>query len=281
MLDVYFESNKEVILFCENLFRYNKEIELSFKTHEEWGNHLQFESRILTIEMISSISKSMVDIFMERRLSKIIEKCIKEDYYYTNRDEIERILNLAHGIIHDEDAMKRKDRVIDSVRELILTIFITHIQSSSAIHFDSIVKFRLKSIRELLLDYIGLAIDEFKQEEDHQTFIDMLRKFIAKKEPLFDEIHILQGNDFTFFKSTGKKISNLELRTIIYKEPLYIVGLDIDELNLAPLIAIAPNRIKIYGDNPSDPKTLTIINVFQEKAVFESIRHFPFTHINT
>lgn len=281
MLDIYFESDQEVIHFCENLFSHNKEIELSWKTHVDWGNHLHFEEHVLSINTIAAIGKSMVDVFIKSRLSKMIKKIIKEDYYYSNVDEIERILNLAHGIINDENSMKRKERTNESVHELILTIFLTNMQKTNVIHFDSVVKFRLKYFRELLLEYIGLAIDEFKQEEDHQNFIDMLRKYITKKEPLFEEIHILQGTDFTFYKSTGKQLSNFELRTIIYKEPLYIVGLDVEELNLAPLIAIAPKRIKIYGDNLTEPKTVTVINVFQERVIFESIHRFPFTQTNT
>lgn len=281
MLDIYFESDQEVIQFCENLFRYNKEIELSWKTHEDWGNHLHFADHVLSEHTIHAIGKSMVNVFIKSRLSKMIKHIIKEDYYYSNVDEIERILNLAYGIINDENEMQRKERQAESIHELIHKIFLTNMEKAKVVHFDSVIKFRLKYFRERLLEYIGLAIDEFKQEEDHQNFIDMLRKYITKKEPLFEEIHILQGDDFTFYKSTGKQLSNLELRTIIFKEPLYIVGLDIEELNLAPLIAIAPKRIKIYGDNPTEPKTVTVINVFQEKVIFESIHHFPFTETNT
>jgi len=68
----------------------------------------------------------------------------------------------------------------------------------------------------------------------------------------------------------------MELRTVMQNAPLYIVGLDEDEWNLAPLIAMAPKRIKIYGDLPSEPKTLTVINVFQERVDFEPIQKFPF-----
>lgn len=38
------------------------------------------------------------------------------------------------------------------------------------------------------------------------------------------------------------------------EEPLYMVGLDEDEWNLAPLIAMCPETIYIYGDSPSDAK---------------------------
>ena len=123
---------------------------------------------------------------------------------------------------------------------------------------------------------VGLAIDEYKREEDHQEFVNMLREYIAKKEPIYNVVHIVQGNTFSFFKADGKRFTRMELRMLMQKEPLYIVGLDEDELNLAPLVALAPKKIKIYGDDPSEPKTLTVINVFQERVDFESINKFPF-----
>ncbi|WP_375540675.1 sporulation protein YtxC [Virgibacillus saliphilus] len=84
---------------------------------------------------------------------------------------------------------------------------------------------------------------------------------------------------FTFYKHNGKQISTMELRSLMKSEPLYIVGLDEDELNLAPLVAMAPKKIKMYGDDPSEPKTLTVINVFQEKVDFKAYHHFPFQHL--
>jgi len=277
LVEVYFEREKEVISFCENLFRYNKEIELNWKTHEEWGNELQFTEQKFNHFLIKSMAKAMVDVFVAHRLSHFIKTIIKEKYYYTNADEIERILDLTYWIYKEADHQSNI-KSTPNPTEFLQALFITSIKNTMPIHFDSIVKFRLKSFQKILIEYVGLAIDEFKQEEDHQAFIDMLRKYIAKKETSYSKIHILQGKDFSFFNSNGKKFSKIELRRLMHEEPLYLVGLDIDELNLAPLIAIAPKEIIIYGDNPSEPKTLTVINVFQERVVFEPFSRFPFPH---
>lgn len=264
--------------FCENLFRYNKQIELHWKTDEEWGNRIQFTRNILDNEAIEAIAKSMVDVFLIHRLSNFIKKIIEKDFYYTNKDEIERILDLSHWIFKGEDDESRKIRVDQSPSKILMSLFIANLKNKSTVHFDSIVKFRLNVFKAQLQSYVGLAIDEFKQEEDHQAFIDMLRKYIAKQESVYHEVHILQGKTFSFYKDNGKKFSTLELRKLMHNKPLYIVGLDAKEFNLAPLVAMAPKKIKIYGDNPSEPKTLTVINVFQEKVELEPYNHFPFPH---
>jgi len=278
LMEVYFECEKEVVTFCENLFRYNKQIEFNWKIHEEWGNQLQFIEQAINHDTVQSMAKAMADVFIEHRLANWLKTIIKEKYYYTDEDEIDRILELTYWIYQEADLHTPYFKNIPSPSKLLQHLFMKNTDQVTTIHFDSIVQFRLQSFKNILIEFVGLAIDEFKQEEDHQAFVDMLRKYIAKKESNHKEIHVLQGKDFTFFNENGKKFSNIELRRMIHEEPLYIVGLDVEELNLAPLIAIAPKKITIYGDNPSEPKTLTVINVFQERVVFEPSHRFPFPH---
>ena len=276
-MNVYFSSNKEVISFCEQLFHYNKKIELHWKTHEDWGNHLQIDYHQPDNELIESVVKSMVDVFVTHRLSAMLKGIIKEYYYYSDPDEIEKIEDITHWLFTGEDnesLQVRKEK--DDPLQLLYSLFVSNVKNTTTIHFDSIVNFRLKVFKDYLLNIVGLAIDEYKREEDHQEFVNMLREYIAKKEPIYNVVHILQGDTFSFFKADGKRFTRMELRMLMQKEPLYIVGLDENELNLAPLIALAPKKIKIYGDDPSEPKTLTVINVFQERVNFEPFSKFPY-----
>jgi putative sporulation protein YtxC len=276
-MDVYFSSNKEVISFCEQLFHYNKKIELHWKTHEDWGNHLKIDYHQADMELVESVVKSMVDVFVVHRLTAMIKGITEEFFYYSDPDEIEKIVDITHWLLAGEDnesIQVRKEK--DDPLQLLYSLFVSNVKNTTTIHFDSIVNFRLKVFKDYLLNMVGLAIDEYKREEDHQEFVNMLREYIAKKEPSYNVVHIVQGNTFSFYKSDGKRFTRMELRTIMQKEPLYIVGLDEEELNLAPLVAMAPKKIKIYGDHPSDPKTLTVINVFQERVDFEPTSKFPF-----
>ncbi len=265
-------------MFCEHLFRNDKEIELHWKIHEEWGNHIQIEKKLSDEHLIHVVAKSMTNVFIVHRLGNLIKHIIKKYYYYSNNDEIERIHDLTNWIFagKDQDSIQvRKNKGVD-LNQLLISLFISNVKNTEIIHYDSVVKFGLKAFKDEMIQYVGLAIDEYKREEEHQEFVYMLRDYISKKEPGIPIIHIVQGKSFAFYQESGKLLSKLELQTIMQKEPLYIFGLDVDELNLAPLIAMAPKKIKIYGEDPAEPKTLTVINVFQEKAEFESIQKFPF-----
>ncbi|WP_249871114.1 putative sporulation protein YtxC [Oceanobacillus saliphilus] len=277
-MEVFFESDKEVISFCEFLFRKHKQVELNWKTDERWGNHLKFIDQLPKNELVDIIAGTMANVFMTHRLGTMIKRIIKDYYYYTEHEEIERIHDLTHWIITGEDDESKRLREHKNEVIFLKSLFIANLKESFEFHFDSIVNFRLKPFKDQLITYVGLAIDEFKREEDHQAFVDMLRAYVLKKQPGVPVIHILQGNSFAFFKQDGKRMSNIELRVLMKKEPLYIVGLHDNEFNLAPLIAMAPEKLKIYGDDPSEPKTLTVINVFQEKVDFEPISNFPFSY---
>ncbi len=277
MLEVFFEHDKETISFCEHLFQYNKRIELYWRTHEEWGNHLQLDYENAG-SITETAAQSMVDVFVIHRLADMIHDIIKNDYYYSNMEEIDRIADIALWLFYGEDKDSRHVRKDKDPSQLLKSIIIGNLENADMIHFDSIVNFQMKIFKDQLVHLVGLAIDEFKREEDHQAFIDSLREFIVTRTCTYSTVHVLQGNPFTFFKPDGKRFTRMELRLLMHNEPLYMVGLDEEELNLAPLVAMAPKKITIYGDHPSEPKTLTVINVFQEKADFKPYSSFPFSN---
>lgn len=276
-MDIYFSSNQEVISFCEYLFSFNKNIELHWKTTEDFGNHIHLTNHEFTDHETSAIAKAMSKVFFTYRFSQVLTEVIQKKFHYSNQDEIDRIVELTDLILYDKGEYELNFDCLKSYYDYELySLFVCILQEKQSFHFDSIIQFRLNDFKEKLLYMIGLAIDEFKREEEHQAFIEMLRKFITKKSAIIKEIHILQGENLLFFTANGKQLTNIELRNIVQKQPLYMVGLEGNELNLAPLVAMAPHKIVIYGDHPSEPKTLTIINVFEERVTFKSFADFPF-----
>src|SRR5699024_3599678 len=125
-----------------------------------------------------------------------IKKIVMEKYYYTNDDEINEILEHTFWVLKD-DNFHLENRARPT--QLLLSLFVENVTNVSVIHFDSIVKFRLNAFKDQLLECIGLAIDEVKQEKEHQSFVEMLRTFVLKKKSTFNEIHVVQGMNFSFF----------------------------------------------------------------------------------
>lgn len=275
MFEVYFESNKEAITFCQRLFHYDKHFKINWRTSQEWGNQIRIEVTNALTEQQHIIAKAMTDVFIHHREITWVKNIISNTYYFRNKEEIHRIIELARSVINDSSNDIAKLDGSCTPRDLLVDLFLKF-TTSEKIHYDSIVNFRLQHFKVRLTDLIGLAIDEFKREEEYQSFIESLREYMLKKETSYSTVHLVQGNNFGYYKSDGRPFSTAELKMIVKKEPLYIVGLDEDELNLTPLLALAPKEIIIYGEHPSEAKTLAVINIFQEKVKFKSLDKFPY-----
>src|SRR5699024_6418092 len=102
--------------------------------------------------------------------------------YYTNADEMERIMELTQWIFSGKDKDSQHIRKNKDPEQLLQSLFIANIKETASIHYDSLVQFRIKAFKDHLIHYVGLAIDEFKREEEHQAFVNMLREYVATKE---------------------------------------------------------------------------------------------------
>ena len=121
-----------------------------------------------------------------------------------------------------------------------------------------------------------VGIDELKREEEYQSFVDSVRHYIMRRKAKIDVLHIIQGENFTFYNARGKKYTEAQLQQLMQKEPLYLLGLDEYEQNLSPVITLLPKKIYIYGNHPSEAKTLALINLFEERVQFRPLEKFPF-----
>lgn len=276
LLDIFFESDKEVISFCENLFQQNKQIELQWKVNEKWGNQISLETLPLNEFNFQSIAKAMVHVYLTFRLGSMINEIIKGKFYFTDHHEIEHIHEITEWIVTGQDLDCKMVRKNKHPVQLLKAIFLMHLRNTKTVNFDSIAQFGMKVFKQDLVDYVGLAIDEFKREEEHQSFINSLREYVLKKESIMPLVHVLEGSPFHYYDERGKLLTKNELQHCMSRQPLYLIGLPQDEWNLAPLVAMAPEEIMMYVQDASDPKIQTVINVFQERVSIKGYHDFPF-----
>lgn len=274
LLEIYFENDKEVRHFCEKLFRQNKQLSIKWSVHEKWGNRIQLEFETLNELKLQAIADSLVNVYLTFCFSNVLIEIIKDNYYFSDRHEIHHIHELAEWIVTGEDADSCMIRKNKQPLQLLRAIFLMHIRNAKTIHYNSIINFGMKIFKEELIYYVGLAIDEFKREEEHQSFIHTLREFIKKKESTISRLYILDGKYFNYFNEKGRQLSKIELTNFIKREPLQLFGLSQKEWNLAPLIALAPDKIDMYVHDPSHPRIQSVINVFQERVTIKTYNEF-------
>ncbi|WP_245711714.1 putative sporulation protein YtxC [Gracilibacillus ureilyticus] len=221
------------------------------------------------------LSQLLSNIYIKHREIPAIQTILEKTYRFTNAEEIERITSLAMSLIEkDEDIYEHRIHQHE-LHDILQTIFMLHMEKG-LIRFDSIVHFRFHHYIEQLSELVGLAIDEFKREEDYQSFIHSVREFIARKEPEIDVIYVLEGEQYYFFREDGSQYTETDLEELMSRFPLYIFALQEEEWNISPLIMLAPNHVYLFGDDPTEPRMTTVINIFQEHCTFFPTAEFPF-----
>src|SRR5690625_1174307 len=134
-----------------------------------------------------------IRVFTTYRLNRFIESIIKETYYYKNKDEIARISELTNWLMTELESNDYFSEKVDKMKDVLFELFKRNIVNKKTIHFDSVIKFQMKSFHNYLTNMVGLAIDEFKREEEYQNFIHSIREYINHRKPKHDEIHIVQS----------------------------------------------------------------------------------------
>lgn len=276
-MEIYFSSLREVIYFCEYMYEDEKQLDLHWENDVPHGHRVIITDLNLTDSIVESISKAFVNIYYTYHISKVLQRVLRKNYYYTNQFEIEKIIEHAYIILFEH----KENPVVKKLKKNLQAQFSKIVCSSNPLYFETIIHFQLTNLKDHFIELIGLAIDDFKQEELHQQFIHNIRVFMKNKKTNYKEVHIVQGSPFSYYNETGDEITQKKVDNLLEKEPLYLLGLSTPDYYLSPLIAMAPEKIYIYGDNIFEAKTQSIMNVFQEKVVFHDISTFPFKQLES
>src|SRR5699024_762545 len=163
---IYFQSEKELIYFCELIFRKTGMIQAAWKHSKYWGNELTLLTSLDTEVLVNCFK----DLFLHFRLADLVKDKLETVYYYS------------------EDAEKNR----------IMQLFYHYTANAETVHYDAMITFSSNSLMKPLETITGLGIDEWKLEEAYHFFIDSVRLFIKNRQPITDMIHITQGNSFNF-----------------------------------------------------------------------------------
>ncbi|MFS0865227.1 putative sporulation protein YtxC [Fredinandcohnia sp. 179-A 10B2 NHS] len=206
---------------------------------------------------------------------------IEELFYFTDIEEKKQILEITKMILDGNMPDLPSIQNVTPRKQVIAEALLDFMKVPISFSFESFLKFRLRTYNDSLIQFVETAIDEYKLEQEYQTFIQGLRDFQEKREPLFDQLHILHDEQFFFFNEEFTEIKREELlkyidRRLILRQPMYI-----DSSVLAPLVSISPKSIYIYTDDMDSGMVQTILNIFFEKVTIYPKKYFESYRLQT
>ncbi|MGE8078553.1 sporulation protein YtxC [Peribacillus loiseleuriae] len=253
----------------------------------ELHSYIQFVSEegiFITVEEqhLNDVHRLLSDVFytflVEEKLRDGLEQAIREKFLFEEQEEVEAILDIAASIVEGEMKLGSSNGFEEAKAAIAESIQVVLTEEKS-FSFESIATFRLKGFFESLEHYAGLAIDEYKLEQDYQNFIATLRDFLNKRQSQLRTIHLVHQESFSFFDESFRKLEKEDLTRMMDRRLLGGYPIYIDSTALAPLISIAPERLYVYTDDAEDGLIQTIRRVFEERTIIRPIQSFSRTLI--
>lgn len=231
-------------------------------------------------EMLNELKKSFYDFIVKVKRDEWFRTILADSYLFTEMEEQDQIMDIIYSVL--EGNRKELAPFMEGVEEngLIKCAVNEILNERVSFSFDSFVMFRLKGYVEQLSQWVEIAIDEYKMEQEYQVFIHTLRDFLADRKPQLTHLYLVIDENMVFYNQHFIEMKRSELfkaidRKLLVNHPVYV-----DSGTIAPLLSIAPNAIYLYTDDPQQPLVRTIVNIFEERVKISSISALEDEKIN-
>ncbi|UOQ46185.1 putative sporulation protein YtxC [Halobacillus salinarum] len=268
MVCIYF-SNRDDAAFFQQAVRFSK---------GKWNvkpQEYQTEFQLITGTLGQAYEDTvtaLVELFRERKLLGWLEGVLRYSYYYTDPQEIQRILEVAQEYDPSPPEGHSWPPLFEEVSQNIDQM----LQETYSVEFDHLCVHVLKAVHQTLIDYTGKLIDEYKLEEAHQLMVDSWRQRVSLRDTGVQLLHIKDDSPFRYYHAEGNELREAE--TLLYMNQYpdsSIRDLPLD-WDLTPALVHAPDQLIIYSDRQGVGKLELLVRIFEEKATWKPLKDFPF-----
>ncbi|WP_028308559.1 putative sporulation protein YtxC [Desulfitibacter alkalitolerans] len=213
---------------------------------------------------INSLISTLTNLIVDKYKDIIIEKTIKNHYYYFDIDERRAISTktenylLAFNDINNQKAWKSR----------IYKRIIKHFENNNNLIIDGFVNFRLKDFCNEIQLAVEDSVEDYLLEKEYDEFVDLLKHLMHITRPKFKCVHIFFNDSGTF------KLYNEELKGIeFYKYGVNLMDEDIsyEDIVISSVISLAPKELVLHGFRNIEHQGLisTLRKVFGENRVIK------------
>ncbi|MEG6617047.1 putative sporulation protein YtxC [Peptococcaceae bacterium 1198_IL3148] len=208
------------------------------------------------------VAHAVSDVIVNQWQNILINNIIKENYYYFNEDEKDRILAFAQDYVQNKNTdfgiqlhSRRWEQINQRLNE--------YLENNDQLVVEGFIRFRLKEYVSDLKEAIDNAVDDFLMEREYGEFIQLLRYFVDIQDSKLDLAHVVvkPNGSFALYDNNERAINNQTIEDFILD-----VNDDInyEDLLVSALISLSPRKIVFHHNEKKLPKTTlkTIQDVF-------------------
>ncbi|SEM37040.1 putative sporulation protein YtxC [Mesobacillus persicus] len=241
---------------------------------DEARNKIKICLKNLPNAAFHTIRESVYEFIVLKKRDDWFREILSERFFYNDPHEQEQILEIIYSVVEGNredltpflNGSDEKKYVFHAIDELF--------KGNISFSFDSFVVFRLKPFFNKLRNYVEVAIDEYKLEQEYQMFVQTLRDFLSGRPALHECIHLILDEETIFYDENYREMKRSELvkgidRKLLGNHPIYV-----DSVTIAPLLSMAPSTIYLYTNQPEQPLVRTIGNIFEERVKTAPVKSF-------
>lgn len=215
------------------------------------------------------VANALSDIIINFWEPKIIKKIIKENYFYFNSDEQNKIYEFTKDILNFNETVGKQVLFYQIKRKIfVLHKILDYLNVNNTIILDGFINFRLKDYIYQLEEAVDKAIDEYLMDKEYREFIKLLRYFVDLQEPKRELVNlVLQGGEFFLLDDKMNPIEKDEAMSLIAKEN---PSINVDDVLVSTLINMAPRKIVVHGFKGREKIEVinALYNIFEDRISF-------------
>ncbi|MDI9513078.1 MAG: putative sporulation protein YtxC [Bacillota bacterium] len=224
-----------------------------------------------------NIADSISELILEDLQSQLVENIIRDEYFYFDKADKNKILRDAIAIMWGGSPTVRSEAIRSKWRSRVWRRVKDHLETSDELVLDGFIRFRMKDFILELEEAVDRAVDDLLVEKEYTEFIKLLRYFVDIQEPKYDEVHVLMKEDKRYTLLDSKlRIINNDILEDLAKE-ISDKEISHDDLLISSLITLAPKRITIHQFDKFQNSELlnTINNVFTGRVTMSKESVIP------
>jgi putative sporulation protein YtxC len=276
LIEIVFQKDQDALLLYGHITGQLPEVQLEngIIQIDKDRKIIKILTKNMPITAFHKIKESVYEFIALKKRDDWFREILSERFFYTDPNEQEQILEIIYSVIEGNREDLANFLQETDEKKYVFQAIDEFFKGSVSFSFDSFVVFRLKPFFDKLQNYVEVAIDEYKLEQEYQMFVQTLREFLWGRPAQQETIHLILDEETSFYNHEFIEMKRNELikgidRKLLGNHPIYV-----DSVTIAPLLSMAPSRINLYTNQPEQPLVRTIRNIFEERVKISPVTAF-------
>lgn len=235
-------------------FSYNKSLNINYQDYNDRYEYIFSLSRKDTdrdIALYNVLANFVQDIFLDFYADKIIKHRTNKIVRSIDGIDKSKIIEEVKKALLDRKQLVRE-------REELKSEILNYLIENNGIIIDGYLTFRPKAFYRLVDKAIETTVEKVNMLIEYNEYIDTLQIFVDGQYSQIDLVNLVVTKDkMELLDAFQKEINNSEVKALL--DEVFDEDISEGDLILSSLLALAPKKIIIHGDELDDSEIILVI----------------------